>query len=224
MDAGRGPRSWSRRPWSLLDLFGRLGSRPYDWMYARGAPWESGPRAELVELVETGRISPDEPGPSALDVGCGSGSDSLFLAGRGFDVVGFDFSRVAIEKAKAAAADAERAPRFLQADIFNLPLDVGGPFDLLFDGGTVDDFPPRRRPEVARILTDLSRPGSIMVMWCFQSTPEDTPWLSFGGGSRLGAPPVYPGEEVELFGRWWDIGSAPVTTPPGAACFLMTRR
>jgi SAM-dependent methyltransferase len=87
---------------SLLDLLSRVRRRAYDSMDRRGAPWESGPRPELVELVESGRVRPGR----AIDLGCGSGADSVFLAGNGFDVTGVDLSPVAVEKAGAAVAAA----------------------------------------------------------------------------------------------------------------------
>lgn len=213
------------RGFSLLDLFSKLGGRAYDWMYSRGAPWESGPRHELVGLVESGRLSPNDPGPRALDVGCGSGADSVFLAERGFDVTGIDFSRVALDKAESLATrlPPEQRPRFVHADL--LAVDLEGSFDLIFDGGTVDDFPVRDRFEVARILTNLSRPGSKLVMWCFHGSPSEFPRFSLRGPSRWGAPAVYEGEESQLFGEHWEIDRLPEPSPgSGAACFLMARR
>ena len=147
---------------------------------------------------------------------------------RGFLVTGVDFSSVAVEKASVAAASGNLAqpPRFLVADLLKLPADsVGGPFDLLFDGGTLDDFPPTVRPQIASAITNLSRPGSVLVMWCFYAAPKELPRMSFGGASRWGAPPIEPGEEHDLFGVDWDIERyTPTEAGPHDACFVMTRR
>lgn len=43
------------------------------------------------------------PKGRALDIACGTGSNSIFLAKKGFDVVGVDISPVAINKARAKA-------------------------------------------------------------------------------------------------------------------------
>lgn len=51
--------------------------------------------AETADLT-TGR---------ALDVGCGEGGDALWLAARGWDVVGVDVSQVALDRAAAHARD-----------------------------------------------------------------------------------------------------------------------
>jgi SAM-dependent methyltransferase len=208
---------------SLLDLFFKLGRRGYDWMYRRGAPWESGPRPELVELVEAGRVRPGR----AIDLGCGTGADSIFLAEHGFDVVGVDLSPVAIAKAeKAVTPQAAGRLRLVVGDLLDLSgAGVTGPFDLLFDGGTLDDFPPVLRPSLAGVIDGLSGPGSQLVMWCFYASDEELPRMSLSGPSRWGAPAVEPGEEERLFGESWDIERLPNPAPgSGAACFLMTRR
>lgn len=198
-------------------------------MYRNGAPWESGPRQALVGLCESGRITPEHLSPGrAIDVGCGSGADSIYLAEQGFTVMGVDFSTVAIEKATAAAQfmDGDDAPQFVVADLLTLPsIKIPGPFDLLFDGGTIDDFPSAVRPRIAETLTSLARPGAVLIMWCFYGAPSDLPLMSFGGPSRWGAPPIEPGEEYTLFGDDWHIERLHLTdSAPHEACFLMTRR
>lgn len=219
---------WRMSRRSLLDLFWRLGARPYDRMYRGGAPWESGPRQVLVDLCETGRVTPERLSPGrAIDVGCGSGADSIYLADQGFVVTGVDFSPVAIDKATAAAQsmDGGDSPEFVVADLLALPsIEVPGPFDLLFDGGTIDDFPPAVRPRIAEVLTSLARPGAVLIMWCFYADLSDLPLMSFGGPSRWGAPPIEPGEEQSLFGDDWRIERLDLTEPAShEACFLMTR-
>lgn len=214
---------------SLLDLFYRLGTRGYDRMYRNGAPWESGPRAELVELVESGRIDAGVLAPGrAIDLGCGAGADVIYLAQHGFQVTGVDFSAVAIDRARQAAAgeESDTPPRFVVADLLTLPnVTVPGPFDLLFDGGSLDDFPPRHRPRLADRITELARPGALFVMWCFYAADRDLPRLSFTGPSRWGAPAIEPGEERALFADAWDIEQFhPSFAQPQSACFLMTRR
>lgn len=207
--------------WSLLDLFEPISRPFYDWMYRRGAPWESGPRAELVDLIESGNVTPESVGPRAVDIGCGTGADSVFLAEHGFEVVGFDLSSVAIEKARAAAEAAGVTPELIVANIFDLP--AMGPFDFLFDGGTVDDFPRSRRPEVVQVINDLSRPGSILALWCFYGPDADLPRLSFEGPSRWGAPGIEPDELNDLFGRAWEIAPVSGSGEEHDAFFVLKR-
>ena len=76
--------------------------RSWNDSYASGEPlpWDSGtPEPMLIELVESRAI---EPGRT-LDVGCGTGTNAIYLAQHGFDVVGVDVSRIAVETARAKA-------------------------------------------------------------------------------------------------------------------------
>ena len=56
-----------------------------------------------------------EPG-RALDLGCGSGGNAVWLAGHGWQVTAVDFSAVAIEKAKQRAADRRVEVEFTVSD------------------------------------------------------------------------------------------------------------
>ena len=205
----------------LAALWHRLGARPYDALYRRGAPWDNGPRAELVGLLESGRLTP-AIGSRALDVGCGTGADCRLLAAHGFDVVGVDFSAVAIDQARSAGG----SPRYVRADLFALPGEVADqPFDLIFDGGTIDDLQPPWRHEAARTLTDLARPGTALIMWCFSVHREDAPWFSLTGPSRLGGMGITPEEVYDMYRPNWDIEPLPTSHPAEhAACYRMIRR
>ena len=65
--------------------------------YASGkAPWDTGePEPELVELL---RQHPGSVG-RALEIGCGTGTNALWLAAQGFDVHAIDVAPLAIERA-----------------------------------------------------------------------------------------------------------------------------
>jgi SAM-dependent methyltransferase len=68
--------------------------------------------------------------PAALDVAGGMGADALWLAGRGFAVTLADFSRVALERAAAAAARAGLRLHTLDIDLETAPLPAG-PWDVI---------------------------------------------------------------------------------------------
>lgn len=207
---------------SLLDVWAPISRPFYNWMYRRGAPWESGPRPELVELVESGRVTPSTVGRRAIDIGCGAGADTVFLAEQGFEVIGFDLSMVAIGKARAAAVAAGVNPELMVADIHALP--ELGTFDFLFDGGTLDDFPRSRRPVVVEVINRLSRPGSVMALWCFYACDADLPRFSATGPSRWGAPGIEPDELEDLFANDWDVSLVSTALDGVAAFFSLTRR
>jgi SAM-dependent methyltransferase len=118
----------------------KVGRRAYDLMYRFGAPWEGADRPELRALVADGRCAPEtlrRPAAAAaraIDLGCGSGGVSIELAQAGFEVVGVDFSPVALAKARAAAERRGVGPdrlTFVAGDLTAGHVQgVEGPFDL----------------------------------------------------------------------------------------------
>ena len=202
-----------------------VGSRAYDLMYWRGAPWEMGPRSELVELVEAGRLDPDTH-PHALDLGCGTGANVVYLAEHGFEPTGVDFSGVALAKAQRRAAErgvTDRV-RWFRGDLTRPETAPDETFDLLVDYGTLDDLNDRGRAAIATLIGRLSHPGSRFLFWCFYGSQAEMPWISFDGPSKF-VPAIRPGEVEQRFGDLFDIERLP-QPPRGSrsACFLLTRR
>ena len=195
-------------------------------MYRWWAPWDAvGVRAELRRLLDSGEVAPERH-PRAVDLGCGTGANVVFLAERGFRATGVDFSSVALGKGRqrASAAGVSGRCRFVEADLTADPAPgLEGPFDLLLDFGTIDDLAPSQRPAASRLVARLSRPGSLFLFWCFYGRWQDLPAISFRGPSKL-TPGIEPGEERALFGGDFDIEPFVDTGLPHAACFLLTRR
>jgi SAM-dependent methyltransferase len=197
----------------------------YDLIYRFGAPWELGVRPELRELVESGRLRP-EAGDRAVDLGCGTGANTVFLAQTGWDTVGVDFSPVATRKAAARARDAGVANiHFVNGDLTAGSIDgAEGPFDLLLDYGTLDDLQGDRRQAMADLMTRIAAPGARCLLWCFFAPRDELPRLSFSGPSRM-APGIEPGEMEQRFGADWDIEElGGMSDTPRTTVFLMTRR
>jgi cyclopropane fatty-acyl-phospholipid synthase-like methyltransferase len=191
-----------------------VGRRAYDFMYRRGAPWEGGPREELVDLVLSGRLNPGD-GARALDLGCGSGANAIFLAEHEFDVTGIDFSGVALAKAAAKS----QVPRWVQTDLTgDVVKHVPGPFDLVVDYGTLDDLKKARRPALAANIAAWTRPGSQFLLWCFY---DEIAWWR-RPGARF--PGLKVGEENALFADAFSIERLPhPSVGSGFACFLLVR-
>jgi ubiquinone/menaquinone biosynthesis C-methylase UbiE len=202
------------------------GPRFYNLLYRIGAPWGGGPRPELVRLIE-GRTVTAATHPRALDLGCGEGQDSLFLARHGFKVTAVDFSTRAIDTARKRAKGAGVADQttFVVGDLTaeSLP-GVEGLFDFLFDGGSIDDIPSKDRAAAARLVTRVARPGAKFLMWCFFARRSELPFISLTGPSRLG-PGFEPGEVERLYGAAFAIERIDPPQHRGRwACFLLTRR
>jgi SAM-dependent methyltransferase len=104
-------------------------------MYRLGfTPWDSGvPPPELIEVIEGQRRL--RPG-TALDIGCGTGTTSSYMALKGWHLTAVDFVPRPIRTARAKAAAAGVSVAFLVGDVTRLhalPIEPG--FDLLFDQG-----------------------------------------------------------------------------------------
>lgn len=133
-------------------------------------PWDTGsPDPLLIAAIESHGI---EPGRT-LEVGCGTGTNAIYLAEHGFDVVGVDVAPAAIEHARAKA---HGRCRFETLDFLNEAV-PGGPFQFVFDRGcfhTLDEEHERARfaQNVAGVLVTggvwLSLIGST------EGAPRDT--------------------------------------------------
>ena len=118
--------------------------RSFERAYRRGrTPWDTGVTPQ--EVVE--EASAMEPG-RALDLGCGTGTNVLWLAQHGWTAVGVDRSPIAIESARRRA-DWTSGAMFVEGDVTRLAeLQVDGPFDLILDIGCFHGLPVRRRDGV----------------------------------------------------------------------------
>lgn len=110
-----------------------------DWneRYTTGdTPWDTGkPNPYLVEFIRSCFTARGR----ALDVGCGTGTNALWLASGGFSVLGVDVSSVAVERAREKVAGTDLDCRFESLDFLNDDV-PGGPFDLVFDFGCLHLF------------------------------------------------------------------------------------
>jgi SAM-dependent methyltransferase len=195
-----------------MKLFYEVGYRHFTM------PWEGGPRSELIDLVESGRLLPCR----AVDLGCGSGANAVFLAQHGFDVTGVDFAASALAKAARLAEASEARVNWVRDDLTRLTA-LKGEFELLVDYGALDDLNDRDRGLYVEQVTPLAASGARFLLWCFEWPPR---WwdrvLPMGMA-------MAPGEVERRFGRRFFVeriaGALDWNTfPPGYAAYLMTRR
>ena len=138
---------------------------PADWFdssYQGTPPWDIGrPQPAFERLADSGQIA-----GAVLDVGCGTGENALYLAGRGYDVVGIDGSPTAIRKARAKAKDRGVHARFEVADALDLPIPQRL-YDTVIDSGLFHVFSDEERPVFRDSLSRVIRPGGTYFMMCF---------------------------------------------------------
>ena len=111
--------------------------------------WDMGePQFNLVEVVTKHPI----PSCKALDMGCGTGDNSIWLGRNGFQVTGTDTSDIALEQAKEKASKANVECNFVLADILKNKIE-GAPFGFAFDRGCFHAFGSENdRRTFARII------------------------------------------------------------------------
>ena len=100
-------------------------------------PWDSGRvDPELRRFIESGEANVPAAGSRAIELGCGTGINSLYLAERGLEVTAVDVAPLALKKAetRAASHSLSSPPKFVVGDVTQLDA-VAGPFDFLFDRG-----------------------------------------------------------------------------------------
>jgi SAM-dependent methyltransferase len=134
-----------------------------DWNHrylAGDAPWDTGEtNRHLVQFVRSGAVDVGR----VLEVGCGTGTNALWLARQGFSVVGIDVSSVAIESARAKAAGTGPDCRFECLDLLTDAV-PGAPFPFVFDNGCFHVFDAARdRERFAARVSSLLRPGGCWL-------------------------------------------------------------
>ncbi len=123
------------------------------------------------------RQPPPAPGARAIDIGCGLGDNAVFLTQCGYDTTAMDISPSAIEWAKKRHGD---LADFRVADLFDLPEDLLGVFDLVHETYTIQSLPIAVRPKVMEAIASLLAPGGRLLVIC-RARPDGTeaegpPW------------------------------------------------
>ncbi len=113
----------------------------FEQAYQGQAPWDTGrPQPAIIKLADAGLIR-----GSVLDAGCGTGENLLYLAARGHEACGLDFVPVAIERAKAKAAQRGIKADFIVGNALELKK-LGRKFDTVIDCGLFHTFADEERP------------------------------------------------------------------------------
>lgn len=157
-------------------------------------PWNSEiPPDALVELVKSGTVRPCR----AVDLGCGAGNYTRYLAGLGFDMTGIDSSPAAIKIAEEHAKTRGIICRFIVADLLGDMHEMTDRFDFAYDWELLHHIFPEDREIYIKNVYDMLNPGALYLSVCFS---EEDP--QFGGTGKYRRTPVgttlYFSSESEL--------------------------
>ena len=121
------------------------------------------PDAALVAWKADGLLG-DRPGRTALDVGCGLGRNSRWLAVQGFAVTAVDIAPQLIEE--AARRSPGQPAAYVQRDFIRENV-AGAPFDLVYDSGCFHHLAPHRRISYMEALESCLTPGGLFGICTF---------------------------------------------------------
>ena len=158
----------------------------YDW----ASDWQQLPWAHdepTLYLAEICNLR--EPG-TALDIGCGSGMDSVYLAKRGWDVTSLDFVPQALAFTQQRAEKAGVSVTPVETDITEW--DVPQQFDLVLDHGLLHNMDAVRFAAYRERIVQAVAPDGDFVMLHWHPLYPGQPQGETG-------PTRTPREDVEAF-------------------------
>lgn len=151
----------------LLRRF-RLQKTMFSMMYRQGiTPWDTGiSPPELVECIE----GPNHVAAGkAVDIGCGTGTNVLYMARHGWQATGIDFAQPAIDAANKKLAQMQGlsgSARFFQGDATQLDaLQLGTGYALLLDMGCFHGIPEDRRKNYVEGVAHLAATGATFMLY-----------------------------------------------------------
>ncbi len=192
------PRDKDRRTASQLISDSLKRRDPTGWfeqLYAGAeqdgdrVPWaRMQPDPDLSRWLHANRV--EGQGRRAIVIGCGLGDDAKALHDAGFRVTAFDISPTAIDWATQRFADS--GIDFQVADLFALPAEWRGAFDLVFENRTIQALPWDMTEAAVRGIADCVAPGGDLLLTCRGREPHE---------DRRGIPWPLSREELALFAQ-----------------------
>ena len=135
------------------------------------------PAEALVEAVERGLL----PRGTTVDLGCGTGTDLMYLHRQGYRSIGVDIAPEPLRFARQRFQQAGLVIPLIQADARQLPF-RDARIDLVCDSGCFHSFAPEIRPDYARSVARVLRQGGVLFIRAFH---YDQPEPAEGGPYRL---------------------------------------
>jgi SAM-dependent methyltransferase len=138
------------------------------------------PQKELVEAIDSGWFPKAQ---RIIDLGCGSGEISRWLADQGLPVLGVDCSPAAVQNCRLYSADQFKAPKFEVVDLCEDGLRLETASSLI-DRGCFHRLPENLRPIFAQNVARATVPGGHFLL--LSSTFQDPRFSQYPGARSAG--------------------------------------
>ena len=172
---------------TLFRLFYRIGF----------TPWDGHPLAQSLRNLIEGDGSAALPAGRALELGCGTGDTSIYLANHGWHVTSVDFVAAALNKARTKAKTANAPIDFRRADVTQLrKAGVDSDFALIVDNGCLHNMSDSDRDSYVREVSAVAPPGARLLI------------VAFSPGGRFGVRGIDRDEIERRFASGWTLLSA----------------
>lgn len=145
-------KKWDAEWWNRF-----YGDRSKPVPFFRCVPDENLNSYILKNIFSPGRI---------IDIGCGNGRNSIYLAKCGFTVDAIDFSQTSITWAEQNAQKEGVNVNFICDSIFTSP-PPDDPYDYVYDSGCFHHLKPHRRSQYLQIISNLLKPDGYFGLTCF---------------------------------------------------------
>ena len=173
-------------------------------------PWQSSkPPLSLVYSISKFKVKSGK----ALDVCCGAGTNSLYLARKGFSVSGIDISSKAIQIAKQRAEKAVLSIDFKVGDVLDFPYPSSS-FNLVVDRGCFHHIKPELREKFVNGIARVLKKNGYYYLQAFSNVMK----LNYGYTFSKQDIRNYFGEKFKIL-RW---GQAVHFEPSGGKVVLRT--
>jgi ubiquinone/menaquinone biosynthesis C-methylase UbiE len=121
---------------------------------------------ELKNLIVTNKPK------TSLELGCGLGRFSTYMAEQGVKATGVDFTLVTVERAKKRVANNAQKPTFMVGDVTNLKM-LSNQFDVSFDVGCFHCLNKEGQQKYVSEIYRLLKPGATHLIWAMDHSPSD---------------------------------------------------
>lgn len=171
-------------------------------------PWQKTQSDYLVKIINANKVKIGY----ALDLGCGTGMKSIFLAKKGFTVTGVDISETAINYAIQNSKKKGLKIEFIIADAIDLSFLENRKFDLILDWANLHGISKNKRSKYIQEILKHSKKGSKLILRCFGRLENEDNTIN----RPVGIISLFTKKDIEkIYGKYFKILAINTSKPLG---------